>query len=65
VLADRCTCAMTHGAVEEPKVKKMPTPSHYRSPTLSQSVRGSRHTPAAVSRWSKIDDDDSRHFRVP
>ena len=64
---------MTHGAVEEPKVRKLPTPSHYRSPTLSQSVRGSCHTPAAVSRWSKICLIDSprqcvckhRHDRIP
>ena len=63
---------MTHGAVEEPKVKKLPAPSHYRSPTLSQSVRGSRHTPA-VSRWSKICVIDRprqfvckhRHDRIP
>ena len=46
---------MPHGAVEEPKVKKLPAPSHYRPLRLSQSVRGRWHTPAAVSRLSKID----------
>ena len=64
---------MPHGAVEESKVRKLPTPSHYRSPTLSQSVRGSCHTPAAVSRWSKICLIDRprqcvckhRHDRIP
>ena len=39
-------------------------PSHYSSLKLSQTVRGSRHTPAAVSPWSKIDRIDlPRHFR--
>ena len=64
---------MPHGAVEESKVRKLPTPSRYRSPTLSQSVRGSCHTPAAVSRWSKICLIDRprqcvckhRHDRIP
>ena len=64
---------MPHGAVKESKVRKLPTPSHYRSPTLSQSVRGSCHTPAAVSRWSKVCVIDCprqcvskhRHDRIP
>ena len=36
------------------QVCKPPAPSHHRSPTLSQAVRGSRLTPAAASRCSKI-----------
>ena len=38
-----------------PKARKLPEPSRHRSPTLSQTVRGSRHSPITVSRWSKID----------
>ena len=49
----RCTCAMPHQCVEKPKVAKLPAPSRHRSPTLSHTVRGHGHTPAAVSRWSK------------
>jgi hypothetical protein len=37
-----------------PRSGKLPAPSRHRSPALSQSVRGSRLTPAAASRWSKI-----------
>ena len=37
-----------------PKVGKLPAPSRHRSPTLSQTVRVSRHSPMFVSRWSKI-----------
>ncbi len=37
-----------------PKVGKLPAPSRHRSPTLSQTVRGSRHSPITVSRWLKI-----------
>jgi hypothetical protein len=56
---------MPHEAVEKPKVSKLPAPSHYRSLNISKTVRGSRHTPAAVSRWSKIDRiDHMRHFRA-
>ncbi len=55
-----CTCVMTHGAVEEPRVKKLPAPSHYRPLTLSQRVRGSWHTPAAVSRGSELIDLNTR-----
>ena len=36
------------------QVCKPPAPSHHRSPTLTQAVRGSRLTPAAASRCSKI-----------
>jgi hypothetical protein len=32
----------------------LPAPSRHRSPALSQTVRGSPHTPAAASRRSKI-----------
>jgi hypothetical protein len=47
------------------KVSELPAPSHHRSPTLSQTVRGSQHTPITVSRWSKIDPvDHPRHFRT-
>ena len=47
------------------KVRKLPASSRHRSPTLSQTVCGSRPTPAAVSRWSKIDPvDHPRHFRT-
>ena len=49
----RCTCALPHQRVEKPKVGKLPAPSRHRSPTLSHTVRGHGHTPAAVSRWSK------------
>ena len=37
-----------------PRSGKLPAPSCHRSPTLLQAVRGSRLTPAAASRWSKI-----------
>jgi len=48
-----------------PKVRTWPAPSRHRSPTLSQTVRGPGHTPAAVSRWSKSGHvDHSRHFRA-
>ena len=61
----RCTCAMPHQCVEKPKVAKLPAPSRHRSPTLSHTVRGHGHTPAAVSRWSKSGHvDHSRHFRA-
>ena len=33
--------------------RSLPAPSRRRLPTLSQTVRGHGHTPAAVSRWSK------------
>jgi hypothetical protein len=47
------------------KVSELPAPSHHRSPTLSQTVRGSQHTPITVSRCSKIDPvDHPRHFRT-
>ena len=39
----KCSCAMPHQRVEKPKVGKLPAPSRHRSPTLSQTVRGSRH----------------------
>jgi hypothetical protein len=37
-----------------PRSGNLPAPSRHRSPALSQTVRGSPHTPAAASRWSKI-----------
>ena len=50
---------------EKPKVAKLPAPSRHRSPTISHTVRGHGHTPAAVSRWSKSGHvDHSRHFRA-
>ena len=48
-----------------PRVSKQPALSHRRSPTVSQTVRGRRHTPATVSRQSKIGRVDHRHhFRA-
>ena len=43
-----------HRCDRRPKVGKLPTPSRHRSPTLTPTVRGSRLTPAAASRCSKI-----------
>ena len=37
-----------------PRSGKRPAPPRHRAPTLSQTDRGSRHTPTAASRWSKI-----------
>ena len=37
-----------------PKVGKLPVPSRHRPPTLSHTVRASRHSPIIVSRRSKI-----------
>ena len=34
----RCTCAMPHQRVEQPKVAKLPAPSRHRSPTLSHRL---------------------------
>ena len=45
-----------------PTVRKLPARSRHRSPTLSQTVRGSRLTPAAASRWSN---DRPRRPPVP
>jgi hypothetical protein len=45
------TCIVVTGY---PRSGNLPAPSRHRSPALSQTVRGSPHTPAAASRWSKI-----------
>ena len=45
--------ATTEGA-EILRSGNLPAPLCHRSPALSQTVRGSPHTPAAASRWSKI-----------
>ena len=45
---------MPDGAVEESKVRKLPTPSHYRSPTLSQTLRCRGHRPTTASRCSRV-----------
>jgi hypothetical protein len=42
------------GVTRIPKVGKLPAPSRHRPPILSQTARDSRHSPTAVSRWSKI-----------
>jgi hypothetical protein len=43
-----------HRCHRRPTGGKLPTPSRHRSPTLTPTVRGSRLTPAAASRCSKI-----------
>ena len=45
--------AHAHRCRPIPMISKQPASSHRRSPTLSQTVRGSQHTPAAVSPPSK------------
>ena len=45
-------CKRRRGRI--PKVGIPPTPSRRRSPTLSHTVRASRHSPITVSRWLKI-----------
>jgi hypothetical protein len=47
-----------------PSVNKQPAPSRQRSPTLLRTVRGSRHSPITVSRWSKIGRVDRSRKRV-
>ena len=47
-------CTNTIGATGWPKIGKLPAPSRHRSPTRSQTVRASRHSPITVSRWSRI-----------
>ena len=42
------------GVTAPARCGKLPAPSRHRSPTLSQSVRGSREPPASVARGSKI-----------
>ncbi len=42
------------GVTGYPRSGKLPAPSRHRSPARSQTVRGSRLTPAAASRWSKV-----------
>jgi hypothetical protein len=37
-----------------PKIGKLPAPSRHRSPMLSQTLRGSQHSPITVSRQSEI-----------
>ena len=46
--------ACKHRCDRIPKVGKLPAPSRHRSAILSQTARDSRHSPIAVSRWSKI-----------
>ena len=46
-------CTNTIGATGWPKIGKLPAPSRHRSPTRSQTVRASRHSPITVSRWSR------------
>ena len=48
------TCVCKHLSDRIPEVAKLPAPSRHRSPTRSQTVLGSRHSPIAVSRQSKI-----------
>ena len=56
------TCVCKHLSDRIPEVAKLPAPSRHRSPTRSQTVLGSRHSPIAVSRQSKISRIDSpRH----
>ena len=44
------TCVCKHLSDRIPEVAKLPAPSRHRSPTRSQTVLGSRHSPIAVSR---------------
>jgi hypothetical protein len=54
--ADRpCQHVCNHRCDRIPKARKLPARSRHRSPTRSQTVRGSRHSPITVSRQSKID----------
>ena len=41
------------GVTRYPRSGKLPAPSRHRSPTFSQTVRDSRLSPTAASRWSK------------
>ena len=42
-----------HIDMSKPKVGTRPAPSRHRSPTLSQTVRGHRHSPNTISRCRK------------
>ena len=67
VRTHRCSSYWKH------KVGKRPAPSRNRSPTLSQTVRGHRHSPNTVSRCSRVGRvdlprqhaDQHRHDRIP
>ena len=43
-----------HIDMSKPKVGTRPAPSRHRSPTLSQTVRGHRHSHNTISRWKNL-----------